>query len=160
MREFRITKYDPHLRDERGRFLKDDWTSVSDVGRTFLGAELSLERYKTVELAYISVVQHFLEEAEVDFLQARGVENHRSADGVPQEGSLVRHESIPAVVGAMLREEFWCRLESTHAFVHVGYDYYMYVGVSHECQNSVKFAQEQGLFVESFVSPHHLEVEG
>ncbi len=159
MHEFRITKYDPDLRDEDGRFCKEDWTSVSDIGRTFLGTVLSPESYKAVELAYTDVVLRFLEEAEVDFLCALGVENHSGADAVPQEGSLINREDIPAVVGAMLREEFWCKLESTRAFVHVGYEYYMYVGVSQECQNSVKFAHQRGLFVENFISPYHPEVE-
>jgi len=159
MHEFQITKYDPDLRDADGRFLKEDWTSVSDVGRNFLGTVLSPESYKAVELGYTEAVLHFLDEAEVDFLHALGVENHSGADGVPQEGSLVKREDIPAVVGAMLREEFWCRLESSKAFVHVGYDCYMYVGVSHECQNSIKFAHQKGLFVENFISPYHPEVE-
>lgn len=159
MHEFRITKYDPDLRDADGRFLKEDWTSVSDIGRTFLGTVLSEESYKAVELRYTDAVLCFLEEADVDFLHALGVENHSGALGVPQEGSLVKRDDIPAVVGAMLREEFWCRLESSKAFVHVGYDYYMYLGVLHDCQNSIKFAHQNGLFVENFVSPYHSEVE-
>jgi hypothetical protein len=159
MYEFRITKYDPDLRNEDGRFLKEDWSSVSDIGRTYSGAMLSPERYKAIESAYTDAVLHFLEEANVDFLNALGVENHSGADGAPQEGSQVKREDIPVVVGAMLREEFWCRLESTKAFVHVGYDYYMYLGVLDECQNSVKFAHQHGLFVESFISPYHPEIE-
>jgi hypothetical protein len=159
MREFRVTKYDPDLRDQSGAFLREEWTSVSDVGRTFLGTALSLESYRAVELAYTNAVLHFLEEAEVDFLRVYGVENHGNADGIPQEGSVVERVSVPAVVGAMLREEFWCRLESREAFVHVGNDYYLYIGVSRECPNSVKFAQRQGLFVERFISPYHPDVD-
>jgi hypothetical protein len=39
----RVTKYDPALRvGGRGAFTGDDWTSVSDVGRTFDGVVLTL----------------------------------------------------------------------------------------------------------------------
>jgi len=159
MREFRITKYDPALRNEQGWFIKDDWTSVSDVGSVFSGMELTLENYTAVERAYTETVRRFLEEAAVDFLQANDLDNRAMATGAPQEGSLIKLESIPAIVGALLREEYWCRLESSDAFVHVGYDYYMYVGVTRPCNNSIRFAHEAGLFVEEFISPYHPENE-
>jgi len=160
MYEFRITKYDPDLRDERGRFLREDWTSFSDIGRYFSGKQLSSETYQTVERAYIDSVAHFLEEAKIQFLEVRDVENHGRAEDVPQEGDLIKHERISAIIGAMLREKFWCRLESTEAFVHIGYDYYMYLGVPCECPRSINFAHQHGLFVERFISPHHPEIEG
>ena len=154
-----VPKYDPDLRDEHGRFLQDDWISASDVGGMFLGKELSLERYNAVELAYTSTVLSFLEEAKIDFLQVSDIEYRMNSHDAPQKGSRLRRENIPAVVGAMLREEFWCRLESTQAFVHVGYDYYMYIGVTYECPNSINFARQHGIFVENFISPHHPDPE-
>jgi hypothetical protein len=33
MASYRVTKYDPSKRDENGRYMGDDWTSVSDVGQ-------------------------------------------------------------------------------------------------------------------------------
>jgi hypothetical protein len=43
----RVTKYDPALRDERGGFTGDDWTSVSDVGGLFSGRVLTLQTTST-----------------------------------------------------------------------------------------------------------------
>jgi hypothetical protein len=160
MRQFRITKYDPALRDEKGSFLPEDWISVSDIGRKFAGKELTLAHYKMVESAYTETIAHILEEAKIPFLHARSVSNHKRSFGFPREGNQVKCESIPGIVGAMLREEFWCRLETNDAFVHVGYDYYMYVGVPHPIERSIQFAHQRGLFVEHFVSPYHPEVEG
>jgi TPR repeat protein len=65
--------------------------------------------------------------------------------------------SLPQIAEAirdMLREECWCRLESSDAFVHLGYDYYMYLGVPKDCPNAVAFASANGLFVEPFKSPY------
>ena len=37
MSGYRISKYDPWLRDERGYFTGEDWTSFSDIGKEYLG---------------------------------------------------------------------------------------------------------------------------
>jgi hypothetical protein len=138
----------------------EDWTSISDIGRTFAGKELTLCAYNAVESAYTETVTHILEEAQVPFLYARGVQNHKRSFGLPREDHTVRREDVASIVGAMLREEFWCRLESNDAFVHVGYDFYLYVGIFRSVETSIQFARRRGLFVEHFVSPYHQEVEG
>jgi hypothetical protein len=58
------------------------------------------------------------------------------------------------VLRALLREEYWCKLESDSAYIHVGYDYYMYVGVPAECREAVAEATRLGLFVEPMQSPY------
>jgi hypothetical protein len=42
---YRVTKYDPENRDAEGNYLIDEWTSFSDVGRTFSGKELTEQEY-------------------------------------------------------------------------------------------------------------------
>jgi len=37
MFEYRVTKYDPRKRDIQGRYLAEDWTSYSQVGRVIAG---------------------------------------------------------------------------------------------------------------------------
>ena len=32
---YRITKYNPEFRDEEGRYILDEWTSVTDIGKEF-----------------------------------------------------------------------------------------------------------------------------
>ena len=63
---------------------------------------------------------------------------------------------VLVAVGHVLREEFWCRFEGQDAFVHVGYDYYMYVAVPHAVPQAVLLAQQVGLFVEPFESPYRI----
>ena len=44
----------------------------------------------------------------------------------------------------MLRGESWCRMEAVGGFIHVGYDYYMYLGVERLCSEAVKLAARVG----------------
>ena len=60
-------------------------------------------------------------------LTVAGLENPA---GVPlpfTDGVSIGLAQIGDTVRRLLRAEFWCRLEAVGAFVHVGYDYYMYV---------------------------------
>jgi hypothetical protein len=59
-----------------------------------------------------------------------------------------------SVIRRLLREEFWCRLEGADGFIHIGYDYYMYLGVARQCPGAEALARQAGLFVERFQSPY------
>lgn len=157
MYQYRITKYDPAYRDGRGAFTRNDWTSRSDIGRTFEGTVLTEEAYLNVESAYLFAINAFLTEAEVPHLKVEALENHghtRLPKYVRKGGSL----SVPQVVRLArfcLRELAWARLSGDEAFVHFGRDFYVYVGVSRPCLASVQEVLTRGLFVESFASPYH-----
>jgi hypothetical protein len=45
------------------------------------------------------------------------------------------------------------------AFVHIGWDYYMFIGVPHRCIIAEQKAAELGLSAEEFVSPYHKELD-
>jgi hypothetical protein len=155
--ELRVTKYDPALRDERGGPTGDDWTSVNDVGDIFGGEVLTLRRYLEVESHHLEVVAVFLAEAGVDHTIVRGPERHE-ARWWPVEGEpLARLESVD-VVREMLRERGFCRLEAPKdVYIHVGYDYYVYMGGDVPSDRTRLAAAQVGLFVDSpFASPYHL----
>jgi hypothetical protein len=152
--EFRVTKYDPAHRDHRGAYSRDDWTSISDIGRSFNGTFLTESEYCRVENGYAAVATAFLREAGIDKLDVVGIENAASVRPQIAEGSSVDLDGVAEVVRCLLREQFWCKLEGPRAFVHVGYDFYMYVGVSRECRDAERLARQLGLFVEPFSSPY------
>lgn len=55
----------------------------------------------------------------------------------------------------VLREEAWGKLGVPgKAYVHFGYDYYMYIGVPSKCGRSIAIARDLGLFVERIRSPY------
>lgn len=154
MKQYRITKYDPSLRDSGGAYPIDEWTSRSDIGKTFGGVLLTEGRYLSVEQAYLEAAAAFLSEARVGELTVIGLENHGQSANAPKDGSRITASDVPDILRSLLREEFWCKLESTSAFIHVGYDYYMYIGVPVACANGSTLAQSNGLFVEAFSSPY------
>jgi hypothetical protein len=157
MNEYRITKYDPSFRDRAGAYTRDEWISVRDIGRSFGGVTLDGEEYERVEDAYVEVAMTFLREAGVSALRVEGLENQRGHVLNFREGSLLPLEHVGDALRRILREEFCCRFNAVNGFVHVGWDFYMYVGVRCPCPSAQARATELGLFVEEFRSPYNEE---
>jgi hypothetical protein len=82
------------------------------------------------------------------------LENRFHAEGAPAEGEVVPTSQLATVVQDLLRERYWCRLAGDGAFVHVGYDFNMYVGLPAACPKAEQLASTMGLFVERFASPY------
>jgi hypothetical protein len=154
MFEYRVTKYDPAFRDTSGAYNRAEWTAVSDIGRSFNGEPLTEAEYLRVESAYIATALEFLRESGVSSLVVRGLENHREAALTFGNGAHLSLEQVGVSLSRVLREEFWCKLEGPDSFVHIGYDYYMYLGVPTACPKAEQLAASLGLFVESFQSPY------
>ena len=154
MFEYRVTKFDPALRDVEGRDLGEDWTSYSDIGRAFRGERLTRPVYLAVEDAYVSAAVAFLREAEVTSVIVRGLEAHVGRRCEIAEGQTIELRRLRTAIRRVLREDCWCRFERTGCYLHFGYDYYMYVGVPRPCSNAHAVARDLGLFVEPFSSPY------
>ena len=155
--EFRVTKYDPTHRNARGHYQREEWIMVSQIGESFDGFVLTDAEYQRVEDCYARVAVAFIQEAGVQSLAVVGLESRTALSF--GEGSLLSLAEIGPFVRRMLREEFWCRLECAEAFIHIGWDYYMYIGVTHTCPGAKTLAQQLGLFVEPFSSPYSERVE-
>jgi hypothetical protein len=100
------------------------------------------------------VVASFMEETEVEGVQARDVENWT---GPPlSEGQRLSRVEAVEVTRAMLREQGWCRLRAAERFyIDVGFDYYVYVGSDDPSQTSIELAERLGLFVDRNFPPPH-----
>lgn len=159
MKQYRVTKYEPQKRNERGEYLVDDWMSICDVGKEFNGGKLTRIEYDRIECAYIDIAVQMLTKAGVQSLVLKGVENY---SGFSQEdlgirdGQEIKVTQLGPYMRAIVQERFWGRLEGEGAFLHFGYDFYMYVGVPAACPDSlVAAARKRGIFVESFTSPYN-----
>jgi hypothetical protein len=152
--EYRVTKYNPLLRTSWGPYACDEWTAFGDIGRSFGDIELTSAEYKRVEDAYVAAAAAFLREAGVGRVSVRDLEDDRGSAGPFTEGAELPIEQVSEVLRHVLREECWCRLESADAFVHVGWDFYMYVGVPHPCPDARRQAEQSGLYVDEVPSPH------
>jgi hypothetical protein len=155
--QFRITKYDPARRGIDGAYPQDDWTSYSDIGLRFAGKLLRLEDYLRVEAAYTSAVVDFLREAGVKNLRLSRLENKRQVR-VPSfvnEGNELTLTQCKKFAQMALREAVWGKLVVPQvAYVHFGYDYYMYIAVPRSCPKAIQTAKSSGLFVEPHRSPY------
>lgn len=73
MYKYRITKYNPLFRDAEGRFTRDYWTSISDIGKVFENQELTIEMYKKTEDSYIKAVHLTMDFLNLPHLYARNI---------------------------------------------------------------------------------------
>ncbi|MFJ9775865.1 RNA-binding protein [Kitasatospora sp. NPDC101157] len=169
---YRITKYDPADRDERG---------------VYTGTEEAVSDHGPVEAAYLEAVAAFAEESGVGHLSVREPQappgfTHFGLEPAVEGGGLAGifppdltgfHDGarVPVALGlelvrAMLRDSgAWCRLETEPgvfaepAFaVHVGWDQYVYVGSDTPCPAALARARELGLHPEPLdASPYEAE---
>lgn len=154
--QYRVTKFDPANRNEAGHYIADEWYLHSQVGDTFGGVLLTEDEYLRTEGAYISTAVRFHADAGQPDIFAISVEDNRRL-GAPAEGSLITVDQLPALCRAMIREDYWCRIEGRDFFIHFGYDFYMYIGTCAATEQTLGFARSLGLFPEPFVSPYHSE---
>ncbi|MFJ5763936.1 hypothetical protein ACIP9C_01155 [Lysinibacillus sp. NPDC093210] len=168
--QWRITKYNPSYRNAEGHYLRDEWTSVSEIGKSFQGAILTLNDYLQVEKAYVDTVMKFLEVYQIEnvrliHLETYGLSNVDKTsplydplfDTIPlAEDMLVTIDQIPIVCKMALREFIHCQMITEDFFVHLGDDYYLFIGATSIKQEAIQFASEQRLFVEQMISPYYL----
>lgn len=159
--EYRITKYDPRLRDPDGAYRGEDWTAFSDIGRKFAGRTLMKAEYLRVERLYLNALESLLHEAEVPTLQIRDLEAQGLRGAAAKTWSakrLLRRADVKRFATLALRGKLWGRLEAPRrAFVHFGYEYYMYIGTSKNTPNAIAAIEASGLYAEAFRSPYRRE---
>ena len=153
--EYRVTKYDPSLRDEHGCFLANDWTAISEIGQVFDGEVLTLQTYQRVEDAYVSTAMRFLNESGAVALHAADIENSNNFSLPFEKANVLQKMQCEQAFRDVLQEKYWCRFADEHGrFVHFGWDFYMYVGVHVACEKAIAHAEAVGLFVELYKSPY------
>ncbi|GAA2109185.1 hypothetical protein GCM10009759_49600 [Kitasatospora saccharophila] len=165
---YRVTKYDPADRDERGHY-----TGAEDIDSD----------HGPVEAAYLAAVAAFAADSGVGVLEVRepslpsglvhfGIEPPYGDDELDallpggrdglHDGLRVGVPLAQELVRAMLRDSgFWGRLECEDRFAaHVGYDQYLYVGSRLPCERAVAATHASGLFAERIdASPYDPEPE-
>ncbi|WP_086350812.1 hypothetical protein [Candidatus Enterococcus clewellii] len=141
---YRITKYDPNYRDEKGRYVgPETWTSVSDVGKKYNGSVLTYDEYIFYETMYIHSICAIMQLNSVSQMNVVSLEKY---DFVSLDDYITRDEfdtlrnnqrlyknQLAIVSRMILRETIWGKLvEGEKLWIHFGYDYYMYIGSEKE----------------------------
>ena len=153
MKQYRVTKYNPEYRNADGTYNRSEWTSYSDVGNI-----VTKEEYEKVENSYIESALRFLEEQNISKIKITYLENQQNYNEpsvVLEVGAELNSNQLKEVLKSILREKYWAKLENNNAFIHLGWDYYMYIGVTNEPKQAKKYAESVGLYVEVFNSPYN-----
>jgi hypothetical protein len=152
--KYRITKYDPAKRNLLGHYLGEEWTSISDLGKTFCGHVFTQIEYTRVEATYLETVSKFLSESRIETLTIDKLEMHQQMYSF-EVGQSLKLDAIQEISRLSLREILWCQLRHPRReYLHFGYDFYMYIGVPTACPVATAHAQSLGLFVEPWWSPY------
>ena len=159
---YRITKYNPEFRDEKGYYTVNDWTAISDIGKPFVDGILTISKYKQVEDAYVKTIKTILKEKDISQMTICGLEKNSDMEEFifsPEEKNVFDkvcnnfcaelHE-IEIIVRLVLREVIWCNLLSDIGNIEIefGYDYYMYIRCNEIEETTKKKIIDNGLFVE------------
>jgi hypothetical protein len=118
---------------------------------------LSESEYLAVEATYLFAVEAFLREAKIEALCLRCLENKagRKLPKFVQTQAILTVSQCVEFARLALREVAWGKLVAPgRAYVHFGYDYYMYLGLPSQCKGAIAAVQSRGLFVEQFRSPY------
>jgi hypothetical protein len=160
--KYEINKFPPSL-FKHGRFLREDWTACTDIGRTTPRGTLDKREYLRVEGLYVGAIAALARAVESDLLSVHDVEfwdtasdrlaNLGLADvldgsGAPAEGELVAGVHLDNLVRRCLREAAWLELMVVpKLLVHFGYDMRLIVASSIPLAEPLDQIRSSSLFV-------------
>jgi hypothetical protein len=160
--KYEINKYPPSL-FKHGRFLREDWTACTDIGRAPPGGPPDKQEYLRVEGLYVAAVATLARTVDPDLLQVHALEFWDTAsdslanvgladvlDGsaAPAEGELVAGARLDNLVRRCLREAAWLELMvAPKLLVHFGYDMRLIVASSIPLAGPFDDIRSSGLFV-------------
>ena len=152
--QLRISRYRPGVPQSA----TSTWTSMSDVGHVFDDGLLSQAEYERVEQLYLAALVALLDDAGRPELLVSDVQLSPSASAAARavrDGARVTVPDAVEICRLELREELSCRLDDERFYVHVGFDYYLYLGCERVSPAVIAAIEESGLFVERGVpSPY------
>lgn len=156
---WRITKYNPAYRNERGIYINDEWTAYSDIGKSFKGKILTEDEYLRYENLYIDSIIKLMRASNIYILSISELEVYDENIQL-KNGIILSIDDITKVIKSILRERIWCKLTYVNEFyVHFGYDFNMYVGSNKPSDDVLHEIRRSELFVEEFISPYLTDVD-
>lgn len=170
MSSYRITKYNPHKRNEQGHYLDNsEWTAISDIDKAKYN-NVTFEEYEKVESAYVDAIKLIMKDKNIAFLKVDSLELRNTKQDFKKFEKTIRLKNIAVdfdneiknlknglqlsvtqidkIIRLILRETVWMILINNDLEVSFGFDYYMYVKTSDIKQSTIEKIQNMELFVE------------
>lgn len=167
---FRISKYNPTNRNEKGHYLIDEWTSPSEIGKTFGASVFTVNDYLSIEQKYIDSIILFFKYSKLEYLRISSLEANKISlyytnlipklkEDLPDlsvikynEDQVIRINELSILCKLILRNVLWCRLSFDDKFeVFFGEDFYVYIStIQSNYQSAINKVELLGLFCESY----------
>lgn len=171
MAKYRISKYAPKYRNEKGEYISKDWTSYADIGKEFNAEQLTIEEYLSVEKHYSNIVEAFFIDNNINAVMVDELENNFTIDELHQllgskglslsdkdiqfigslkNGLIIPLDHLKEIVSLILKDCFWCKLVTIDQrfVVEFGYDLYVYITCDRVTSQTIQQAGEFGIFIE------------
>ena len=149
----RISKY-----DENVNVHTDEWTSISDIGKKFKNKILTYDEYLLIENHYINCIEEIMTLASQTLFRVENLEKYSKVQWT--ENQLININDMIKIVPDCLREKCWARLIGDNSYVHIGYDFYIYVGVSIDLSTIFKIVKNNQLYCKEMISPYlYLDID-
>ena len=164
-----IVKYQPSLYDDNGCYVGDEWTSISDIGNSVNGKELTLEKYLEVENHYVNTILDILNKTGTKYLTIGYLESDNLIDQeiTPINAELLSFakgleanqrigiDKVHIIIKLCLREYVYAVLVNLKRDLQIefGYDYYMYVHTRLEAGELHKITSCHGLYLNPRQTP-------
>ncbi len=121
---YRISKYDPRLFVE-GKYIKDEWTDYSDIGKIYNKKTLTFEDYVIVESNYINCILNVLNAIKCFNLKIENLEKYE--DVLWNDYQKITITDIDLLLKDCFRNKCWCKISSENFCLCLGYDFYLHL---------------------------------
>lgn len=165
-RDYSISKYRPQFYDAEGCCIHKEWTSISDIGKSFDDGILTTEEYTEIENRYIDTAIDLAKLAGCSYLTVSCIEgdskdivnsvnSHKLNHALTERARTIRQglrislNDCPDYLRLCLRECCWAVFSNkTHNFlVKFGYDYYMHIHTVVPKNQVVEIVTRNGLYL-------------
>lgn len=170
MYKYNISKYNPAFRDSNWRYMKEDWTGISDIGKTFDGKVLAVEDYIATEDSYIKAIQTIFDFFNLEYLKVYDVRksfgdnqfleliNMRKVKytsdilelyNIANSIEKLEYEDLDLFCRLLLREDIGAKIWYPRKVkIFICYDYLMGIHSSRSIEKIIPAIETLGLFVE------------
>lgn len=153
-----IVKYNPVFYNDNGVYCKDEWTSVSDIGKSFNGKVLTKEEYFVVENDYVDAVCEILQVVGADSLTIEYIE--KCDDWIEEQmviSKITEQDFKLFALGKNLKQGQTIGINEFRNSVQLCLREYIYVIFSNRaCNLKIKFGYDYYMYVECLLSKEKL----
>lgn len=160
MNVYRLSKYNPKYRDIRGIYLKDEWNSYYD--------DVNIEEYKLIENNYCDSISLIIKKFNIKNFKVKNLEKYSSLYEITQYNKIILTNSQKQIfkiirndlilnkyqlydcLKLLLREFFWCQLESDNKklIIETGYEFYIHLYCDFIDLEIIKYLKNKNIFIE------------